>query len=38
MLTGRESSFQTAGENTEVGKDKRSSPEPLSVPDENEGI
>lgn len=38
MLMGRESSFQTAGENTEVGKDKRSSPEPLSVPEENEGI
>lgn len=32
MLMGRECSFQTAGENPEIRKNKRSSPEPLSVP------
>lgn len=32
MLKGRERSFQTAGENTEIRKNKRSSPEPSSVP------
>lgn len=32
MLKGRGCSFQTAGENIEIRKNKRSSPEPLSVP------
>lgn len=32
MLKGRGCSFQTAGENTEIRENKRSSLEPLSVP------